>query len=1180
MKLLRKILLFFPLFLFFGYLILFFLPDKIWRDFYTYKLQATFSDILENPDDFSQIIRLTFDKENRLTAWNTHKYFPDVSPKFKNASLLQEKNKIYFYFKKYKKDTTFVYLLPLKVEYEIRNSYLPSYYFLSEILSYYTNYPEDVFGFSVVPLPEKCETCIPLRYKKRTLGFFQVNYPSLFRYGFSLFLLVCSLLFVLLSGIYIYKHYGKLPLFYVFTIILLRFGLLFLNFPSSLIPLKIFSPELLALSYFTPSLGDFFLNSALMLLFALAVLQNKLIEKLLYKISVPSEILSPILTTILLALSYFLFSGINEITDNTIIFTEFHKYIYEQFVLYFSLLLLVIGLILLTVYLLKKLHYTFSVAVLFAYIITSVFFYFLTDNEFLFWFQSAVFIAWNLIWMRFRRQKGISFLFVLVFSLFFSLIIYFPLANSQWESKQYKIKNIAKKLKEQRNPLLEYIITQIVEEIQQDKNLWENEKLSVAELYNRIYSNYLYIPFQGYQVNLFFWDTQGIRLDLKRDKEPFLSPSYLSRATVSINTGKYILYWLEDPKTASGIYIVFFSQEHKLYGTINVLIEFMPLSVFRSNLYPLLFLPEGVRSRLQSYKNISYGIYSPKGKLIKSVGELPFSFRLSPENIVFESVREREKHYEYFEKSEDKIIYIKLKKKDFPEKISLFTYVFYSLTFLLILAYGSYWFWKNKNSLASHFKSIGFRVKLFFFLFSIVPVFLFVFISVPSIADFYVKFQDKNLTEKLENVAQYLSTRKNFVENIKNICSTEEDLETLKNISSLIGEDINIFSQTGDLLMTTKLNVFHKQLLKPLIHPEILRRKPVSKPVILQEKIGNLSYNSGYFVLLDQENHTLLSYINIPYLTKPEELQEQLNNFITYILDIYLLLTLLIIVFGLALSNSFVSSLKLLQEKLESTAYGKKSEPLQWESNDEIGDLIRSYNRMLERLQKSERKLKEMERQYAWSKMARQVAHEIKNPLTPMRLSLQLLEKKYLQNEKAKKLVASLLFQIDNLKEIANRFANFGKMLAGESSAKENVSLNALLENIVSLYEGTENVRWKLELPQEVCYVWGSEKDLNRALINLVKNALQALEHGGEIRLSLQCSEEKIQIGIADTGKGIPEEIRENIFEPNFTTKSGGMGLGLAIVRQIIEKHGGEISFVSEVAKGTEFIILLPRKKE
>jgi len=252
-----------------------------------------------------------------------------------------------------------------------------------------------------------------------------------------------------------------------------------------------------------------------------------------------------------------------------------------------------------------------------------------------------------------------------------------------------------------------------------------------------------------------------------------------------------------------------------------------------------------------------------------------------------------------------------------------------------------------------------------------------------------------------------------------------------------------------------------------------------------------------------------------------------------------------------------------------------------WNRNDEIGKLVNEYNRMIDELARSAELLARSERESAWREMARQVAHEIKNPLTPMKLSVQYLEQSWNRHspdwdKRLAKFTQTMIEQIDTLSAIAGEFSDFAKMPV---TKKENTNLVEVIQNAISLFRNYDNVHITFSKPSfSDFFVFADKEQLLRAFNNLLKNSIQAIgtRPDGKIEITVEHSGTNCKIEITDNGGGIPAELRNKIFSPNFTTKSGGMGLGLAIVRSIIVNSGGEISFRSVEGEGTTFVILLP----
>jgi nitrogen fixation/metabolism regulation signal transduction histidine kinase len=270
--------------------------------------------------------------------------------------------------------------------------------------------------------------------------------------------------------------------------------------------------------------------------------------------------------------------------------------------------------------------------------------------------------------------------------------------------------------------------------------------------------------------------------------------------------------------------------------------------------------------------------------------------------------------------------------------------------------------------------------------------------------------------------------------------------------------------------------------------------------------------------------------------------------------------------------------------KFSEIKLGQKYEKIEHVSNDEIGGLVNEYNRMVSELEKSVEMLAKSERESAWREMAKQIAHEINNPLTPMKLSVQHLQRAWTdKNERFEeyldRISKTLIDEIDNLSAIATEFSNFAKM---PNAINQRIDLIAKIQNVVNLFINNE-VDFNLDFSENTdILIYADKEQISRVFINLFKNAIQSVEKNKtpSITIRLQTDNTFVTIAVKDNGKGIPKEMKDKLFRPNFTTKSSGMGLGLAIVKNIIESCGGLITYETEEDKGTTFVIKLPLYKD
>lgn len=337
-------------------------------------------------------------------------------------------------------------------------------------------------------------------------------------------------------------------------------------------------------------------------------------------------------------------------------------------------------------------------------------------------------------------------------------------------------------------------------------------------------------------------------------------------------------------------------------------------------------------------------------------------------------------------------------------------------------------------------------------------------------------------------------------------------------------------------------------------------------------------FHASYSLLKDDQDRAY-GILFFPYFEDISFSENELNSFLQNLYQIYALLLVAVIFIAYFLSRFVTRSLETIRLRMTKTDLQKKNEKIYLKNaTREIDSLVNSYNTMIDDLSESAAKLAKTEREQAWQEMARQVAHEIKNPLTPMRLTIQSFQRKYDPNDPDSKIKLNdfsnlLIQQIDTMSEVAEAFSDFARMTKPNMKECDLVDVTKMAASIfqeehIIFSSDQAHVYQKLDRSQWI-----------RVITNLIQNALQSVSPKKKPQIAIQISADTDQniITIMDNGNGISPELKDKIFEPKFTTKSSGMGLGLGIVKNIIEYHGGIISFISAPNKGTTFTIVLPK---
>jgi nitrogen fixation/metabolism regulation signal transduction histidine kinase len=438
------------------------------------------------------------------------------------------------------------------------------------------------------------------------------------------------------------------------------------------------------------------------------------------------------------------------------------------------------------------------------------------------------------------------------------------------------------------------------------------------------------------------------------------------------------------------------------------------------------------------------------------------------------------------------------------------------------------------------------------------------------------RFERKEAIAK-ETIELELKNKTSYPVNTENLSKIFQ--ERIYEISSINKINISVFDLHGVLLLSSKTNAFENTNIMPLEYNTLNDLSQNSNHKILKiREVEGVSYQSSYSYINDPK-FKRIGILELQFTQDNTEIEDELREFIARLSLVYVLMFLIAIAFAYFLSSYITRSIKTISEKMRQTRLNERNEKIILDqASSEIEVLVDAYNNMIDQLEESAVKLAKSEREQAWREMAKQVAHEIKNPLTPMRLTVQSFERKFNpKDENVKDKLAeysqTLIQQIDVMSSIASAFSDFAKM---PTQKREKIEVISVVKLALDIF----NESFIKYLPQEEeLYANLDKTQLIRIVTNLVKNASQASEKEENPLIEVKVLSEKntVKIMVSDNGKGISEEVKDLIFEPKFTTKSSGMGLGLPMIKNIIEAYDGSISFSSKEGIGTVFTVILPK---
>ena len=956
--------------------------------------------------------------------------------------------------------------------------------------------------------------------------------------------------------------------------------------PKVFFHLRFFGPDFFAINYWLPSLGDYFILSLFFLFWIYNFSVDLRIRDLQQNSQLPARALVGILllfTATLFLLVHFL---IRELIYNSTISFSLNKITgisFQSVLGIFSVGLLLLGIIFFTIrinhesrrYIKPKELFITSVVIA----LSMAFIQYLAINEVftsvLILFVVTIFMA-SLFSKKYLRTFTLSYLIVFVSLVsVYSLFVINGTIN-QKEKEQQKL--LAVTLVAERDPAAEVFLAEIQYQIDNDPAIL-SLLLQGEDVGEYIRNSYFNTYFRKYMLNIYVCSNRDSLItdpdEVLVPCRPFMTGLIETQGIQIPGTKFYFMDNMNGRISYTGC--LHYPMEHR-GEEVDIYIDLDSDLLFEGIGFPELLIDKSM-TRSEIYRKFSYAKYYD-GELTDKFGDYNYNFNghvyLTSDNE-FSFIRQDQSEHLVYHTQENNFVVVTRELLTFVDYLIAFPYlfVFYLLILFIILLTGN-----NTLRESKYFFDLKFRIQAA--IISIVFVSLLVVALVTifyNVKEYRSKHHD-DLNEKLKSISEEIDMR------LTNRRLITPDLEVwlhneLARLSNIFRTDINIYGTDGNLIASSRAEIFERGLVSSRINSrayyEVYQNFKIS--YFQPEQIGQLSYLSAYRPIINDWGE-YLGFINLPYFIKQDTYNQEISTYIVAFINLYVLLFLASIIAAVFIADQITRPLVLIQQNLQKMQLGKRNEPILYTRKDEIGSLVDEYNKKVEELSISAELLARSERESAWREMAKQIAHEIKNPLTPMKLNIQYLQRAKGKDEDYNKyldrVTSTMIEQIDNLSNIATEFSNFAKI---PTASNQVFRLAGQLQRTIDLYQASEQAEIVFE-PNDCALVEvnADKEQLSRAIINLVKNAIQSVpeDRTAEIKISLSRRENMVIIAISDNGGGIPLELRHKLFTPSFTTKTSGMGLGLAIVKNIVENFSGKIWFETELGKGTTFFIEIP----
>lgn len=782
--------------------------------------------------------------------------------------------------------------------------------------------------------------------------------------------------------------------------------------------------------------------------------------------------------------------------------------------------------------------------------------------SFLFSFLLLLFIFYIRVFLgKGYRQEGII-LIVLGFSVYATYQIYS--FNQIKESE--KQRSFANKIHSGKDNIADYFFDEIKRKIKTDKQVIPliTKGISYDDLNKYLLNKYFSDYFSNYDITFYFLDKNSNCLN-KKSEESFdeIKKEYLIQNSGLLNyAGKL--------------------EKQKQYGIITLplntlaaccVIEFSNKRSNNIGGFPDLLVSNNVMAN-QNTSDYSFARYK-NGKLNYQSGTFNYFITSAPyeEDIKKSDAFYNNGYYHIILKDNNGLTVISRKQKSLLEIITFFSYLFAFFSLAYLLGYAIYHFYNNDFTLSTSYNN---RIKFTIVAFVILTLIISGATTIIYIINNNIESEELESQETIKDLNNYLENTFEDATSIEKL--NGQAVSELNKLNKTIHTDFSIYNPKGYLVYSTQPRIFDQELISPLMNKTaFLNLKTLKLSGFNQtENIGKLEYRASYRPIYNRKGDQC-AYLNINYFFTEKQVKAEISKFLIALINLYVFLFTISILIAVFISNKIAAPLKFIQESFKKTRLNAKSNLISWKKNDEIGALVNEYNRMLMALQKSAEDLAKSERESAWREMAKQVAHEIKNPLTPMKLGIQhmlriLDSRQENQKEVIKKISSGLIEQIDNLSNIASAFSDFAKMPQAEY---EKITIHDLIKNTIVLFKQSDNIKIENRIDTLLPSVIGDKNQIIRILNNLFRNAIQSMEEVEDPLIIIDVSKDNefLILSIKDNGNGIPEELKDKIFVPYFTTKSSGTGLGLAIVKNMMLGMQGDIRFESVENKGTTFFL-------